>query len=180
MEPAEDGARDAPKLWRKASQKRPPRGPADAGRSISRFPTRREERNVGRRRKSQPRGGTANAGLWSSFSRAKVGALPLPLYLATAVVVIGAAYFAKLPGRHDRRLRGHHGARLLSGRGRRPHSSLRQIGGAAILCLFVPSALLGYNILGAPMNNAITAVMKTSNFLYLYIACSVTGPPCSA
>lgn len=120
-------------------------------------------------------GGAANAGLWSWFTRAKVGALPLPLYLATAIVVLGAAFFAKLPAD----MIGGFAAIMVLGfflaevGGRIP--VLRQIGGAAILCLFVPSALLGYNILGAPMNNAITAVMKTSNFLYLYIACLVTG-----
>ena len=52
---------------------------------------------------------------------------------------------------------------------------LKNIGGSAILCLFVPSALIGYKLLNPAIYNAIFAVMKTSNFLYLYIACLVTG-----
>jgi malate:Na+ symporter len=52
---------------------------------------------------------------------------------------------------------------------------LCNIGGSAILCLFVPSAMLGYGLLHPGMFQAISALMKTSNFLYLYIACLVTG-----
>ena len=57
--------------------------------------------------------------------------------------------------------------------GRIPY--LKSIGGSAILCLFVPSAMLGYQVMNPATSDAIKAVMKTSNFLYLYIACLVTG-----
>lgn len=109
---------------------------------------------------------------WASY---RVGPLPLPLYLAIAAVVIGAALVKKLPADMIGGfacimvmgfLLGDLGAKI---------PVLKHIGGSAILCLFVPSAMLGYKILHPEMLKSITAVMKTSNFLYLYIACLVTG-----
>jgi malate:Na+ symporter len=109
------------------------------------------------------------------LAAAKVGAVPLPLYAALAVVVIGAALVQKLPAD----MIGGFASIMLLGYllgdvgGRIP--ILKDIGGAAILSLFVPSALLGYKLLDPEITKSITAVMKTSNFLYLYIACLVTG-----
>ena len=109
------------------------------------------------------------------LSDAKVGAVPLPLYVAIAAVLFGAAWVQKLPADMIGGfasimvfgfLLGEVGSRI---------PVLKDIGGAAILCLFVPSAMLGYKVLDPQINNAIVAVMKTSNFLYLYIACLVTG-----
>jgi malate:Na+ symporter len=52
---------------------------------------------------------------------------------------------------------------------------LKDIGGPAILSLFVPSAMLAYGVFNPAMNAATVAVMKTSNFLYFYISCLVSG-----
>ncbi|WP_026259259.1 2-hydroxycarboxylate transporter family protein [Uliginosibacterium gangwonense] len=116
-----------------------------------------------------------SGGLLSKIGSYKVGPLPLPLYVAIAAVVIGAALVKKLPADMIGGfacimvfgfLLGELGARI---------PVLKSIGGSAILCLFVPSAMLGYQVLNPEMVKSITAVMKTSNFLYLYIACLVTG-----
>ena len=111
----------------------------------------------------------------SRVIRYKVGAVPLPLYVAMAAIVIGAALIKKLPidmigGFATIMMMGF----LLGDLGSRL-PVLKNIGGAAILCLFIPSALLGYQLLNGEMAKAITAVMKTSNFLYLYISCLVSG-----
>lgn len=101
--------------------------------------------------------------------------MPLPLYLAIAAVVFGASVIGKLPAD----MIGGFAAIMVLGfllgeiGGRIPY--LKSIGGSAILCLFVPSAMLGYQIMNPATSDAIKAVMKTSNFLYLYIACLVTG-----
>jgi len=114
-------------------------------------------------------------GVMRRFADAKVGAVPLPLYLAIAAVIVGAALVQKLPAD----MIGGFASIMLLGYllgdvgGRIP--ILKDIGGAAILSLFVPSALLGYKLLNPEIANSITAIMKTSNFLYLYIACLVTG-----
>lgn len=114
----------------------------------------------------------------SLFSRVvahKVGPVPLPLYIAIAAVVFGASVIGKLPAD----MIGGFAAIMVLGfllgeiGGRIPY--LKSIGGSAILCLFVPSAMLGYHVMNPATSDAIKAVMKTSNFLYLYIACLVTG-----
>ncbi|PKR90721.1 malate permease [Pleomorphomonas diazotrophica] len=113
--------------------------------------------------------------LLSRVATYKVGPVPLPLYLAIAGVVFGASVIGKLPAD----MIGGFAAIMVLGfllgeiGGRIPY--LKSIGGSAILCLFVPSAMLGYQIMNPATSDAIKAVMKTSNFLYLYIACLVTG-----
>ena len=118
---------------------------------------------------------TVDIGLPGKLLRTKVGPLPLPLYLAIAAVVIAAALVKKLPADMIGGFASIMVLGFLLGElgGRIP--VLKQIGGSAILCLFIPSAMLGYEILNPEMVKSITAVMKTSNFLYLYIACLVTG-----
>jgi malate:Na+ symporter len=115
------------------------------------------------------------AGFLHKIVNYKVGPMPLPLYVVVAIVVIAAAFVKKLPADMIGGfacimvmgfLLGDIGSRI---------PGLRMIGGSAILCLFVPSAMLGYKVLHPEMLKSITAVMKTSNFLYLYIACLVTG-----
>ena len=111
------------------------------------------------------------AHLWS----VKIGPLPLPVYGAIAAIVSVAAAFGRLPAD----MIGGFATIMVLGfllaelGGRLP--LLKSIGGSAILCLFVPSALLGYQLMSPSAHQAIEAVMKTSNFLYLYIACLVTG-----
>lgn len=122
---------------------------------------------------SDPR--PAPTSLVRTLADVKVGPMSLPLYLAIAAVVTGAAFAGKLP----QDMIGGFAAIMVLGfllgtiGGRIP--LLKDVGGAAILCLFVPSALLGYGLMPPALLGAITAVMKTANFLYLYIACLVTG-----
>lgn len=52
---------------------------------------------------------------------------------------------------------------------------LKNIGGPAILSLMIPSFLVFWNVLNPPVVDAVHTLMKTSNFLYLYIACLVAG-----
>ena len=52
---------------------------------------------------------------------------------------------------------------------------LKHIGGPAILAIFVPSYMLYAKLLNPTSVKAITALMKTSNFLYLYISVLVAG-----
>jgi malate:Na+ symporter len=52
---------------------------------------------------------------------------------------------------------------------------LKDIGGPAILSIFVPSVMVFYNLINPGSMKAITAFMKGSNFLYFYISCLITG-----
>jgi malate:Na+ symporter len=115
------------------------------------------------------------AGAIRSLAQARIGSLPLPLYVAIAATVFGAAFAGKLPADMIGGFAAIMVIGLLLGEVGSRIPVLRHIGGSAILCLFVPSAMLGYGLLAPAMFQAISALMKTSNFLYLYIACLVTG-----
>ena len=117
-----------------------------------------------------------------------VGPVPILIYIPIAIVILAAAATRKLP--ID--MIGGFACIMVMGflfgdvGGKIP--VLKNIGGPAILSLFIPSAMLGcgvfngvdlggYTIIPAmkQIPDAITAIMKTSNFLYLYIACLVAG-----
>ena len=117
----------------------------------------------------------ARAGLWRTLSGYRIGPLPLPVYATIAVITLLAAFNKKLPDDMIGGLAvlmllgfllGEIGARL---------PVFKHIGGAAILCLFVPSALVGYKVIDPEMLKALTTTMKTANLQYLYIACLVAG-----
>jgi len=104
-----------------------------------------------------------------------IGPLPLPIYLILGAVIFGAAYTAKLPidmigGFAVIMIMG-----WLFGDIGMKTPILRDIGGPAIVSMFIPSIMVFYNLLNPEALKAITAVMKTSNFLYLYISCLVCG-----
>jgi len=112
---------------------------------------------------------------WQTLMNYKIGPLPVPVYLAIAAVTILAIMSGKLP--ND--MIGGFAVLMLAGfllgeiGSRIP--VLKHIGGAAILCLFVPSALVGYGLLDPGVKSAITTTMKTANLQYLYIAGLVAG-----
>ena len=97
----------------------------------------------------------APIGLWNKVMAIRVGPLPLPIYTALAGVVIAAALTHRLP--ND--IIGGLAVMMLAGfllgdlGGKIP--VLKHIGGAAILCLFVPSALLGYKLFDQDMQKAL-------------------------
>ncbi|WP_394475007.1 2-hydroxycarboxylate transporter family protein [Ralstonia mannitolilytica] len=124
---------------------------------------------------SLPADHAAPTGFWRTLARYRVGPLPLPLYVVIAAVTVLAAASKKLPNDMIGGfavlmllgfLLGEIGARL---------PVFRHVGGAAILCLFVPSALVGYKAIDPEMVKALTTTMKTANLQYLYIACLVAG-----
>jgi malate:Na+ symporter len=121
------------------------------------------------------RTGATPLGLRARFSMLTIGGMPLAMFAALALVTILAAVTGKLP--ND--MIGGFAVLMLSGLllgeiGRRI-PVFRHIGGPAILCLFVPSALLGYKLMDDAALKAITTTMKTANLQYLYIACLVAG-----
>jgi malate:Na+ symporter len=117
----------------------------------------------------------AGSGKWHALKNCKIGPLPLPVYLVIAIVTVLAAINKKLP--ND--MIGGFAVLMLTGfllgeiGSRLP--VLKHVGGAAILCLFVPSALVGFKLLDPEMQKAVTTTMKTANLQYLYIAGLVAG-----
>jgi malate:Na+ symporter len=109
------------------------------------------------------------------LSETKIGPLPLPIYVAAALVTLLAAYTGKLPNDVIGGLSVMMLAGFLLGKLGHTIPVLKQIGGTAILCLFVPSALVGYGLLPGDVLKALTTTFKTANFQYFFIACLVVG-----
>lgn len=134
----------------------------------------------------QPQGGSGGAsqnvdaqteskGWFHKILHLKVGVIPLPIYVVFAVIIFSAAALGRLPndmigGLAVIMIMGI----LLSDLGFKL-PILKNIGGPAILSLMVPSFLVFWNILNPPIIDSVHTLMKTSNFLYLYIACLVAG-----
>ena len=115
----------------------------------------------------------------SSFSlkvfSLKIGVVPLPLYIVLACIIFTASFYGKLPadmigGFAIIMIMG-----IFLGEAGKNLPILKHIGGPAILALFVPSYMLYAKLLNPSSVKAITALMKTSNFLYLYISILVAG-----
>jgi len=104
-----------------------------------------------------------------------IGPLPLPLYIIFFAIIYIASVTGKLPadmigGFAVIMIMGW----LLGDIGLKV-PVLKDIGGPAILSMFIPSVMIFYNLINQDTLKSITAVMKTSNFLYLYISCLVCG-----
>ena len=111
----------------------------------------------------------------SKVTSLKIGVVPLPLYIVLACIIFSASFYGKLPadmigGFAIIMIMG-----IFLGEAGKKIPILKNIGGPAILALFVPSYMLYTNILNPSSVKAITALMKTSNFLYLYISILVAG-----
>ncbi|MEB8067365.1 2-hydroxycarboxylate transporter family protein [Mammaliicoccus fleurettii] len=107
--------------------------------------------------------------------KAKVGVLPLPLYVILAAIILTASIYNTLPadmigGFAVIMILGI----LLGDLGQRI-PILKEIGGPAILALLVPSILVFLDVINTSSMGAVTTLMKTSNFLYFYISCLVVG-----
>ncbi|MDT4736741.1 malate permease (plasmid) [Bradyrhizobium sp. CCBAU 53351] len=105
----------------------------------------------------------------------KIGPLPISIYVGAAIVCAAAVYSGKLPndvigGLLVLMLLG-----FLLGKLGQTIPVLKQIGGTAILCLFVPAALVSYGLMPDAALKAITTTFRTANFQYFFIACLVAG-----
>lgn len=118
---------------------------------------------------------STNSSIFSTICNYKIGTIPLPLYVVLSIVVIGASFYGKLP--ND--MIGGFAIIMVMGMFLGDMGTkipiLKTIGGPAILAIFVPSYMLYAKLLNPSCINAITGIMKTSNFLYLYISVLVAG-----
>jgi malate:Na+ symporter len=109
------------------------------------------------------------------FGNVKVGVVPLPLYLVIAAVIYAASVYNKLPADMIGGFAVIIVMGILLGDLGMKIPILKDIGGPAILSLLVPSILVFYNAINPAGMAAVTMLMKTSNFLYLYISTLVVG-----
>ncbi|ODP34250.1 2-hydroxycarboxylate transporter family protein [Pandoraea sp. ISTKB] len=112
------------------------------------------------------------ASRWTKFT---VGGAPLPMFAAIVVITGLAAVTGRLPADMIGGFAVLMIAGMLLGEIGGAIPVFKHIGGPAILCLFVPAALLGNGLMDDAILKAITVTMKTANLQYLYIACLVAG-----
>ena len=112
---------------------------------------------------------------WWKIMDYKVGIVPLPVFVLLLALITGVTLTGKVPSVILM-------ATVLLAMGgftcaeigkRLP--VLRNVGAAAILATFIPSALAYYKILPASIITSVTEFTKVSNFLYLFIASIIVG-----
>lgn len=109
---------------------------------------------------------------WYSF---KIGPLPMPVYLVLALIVLAASIYGKLPADMIGGIAIMMVMGILLGDIGLRVPILKDIGGPAILSIFIPSCMVFYGLINPTAVKAITAFTKGSNFLYFYISCLVVG-----
>lgn len=114
-------------------------------------------------------------GGWWRIVDTRIGIIPLPIYVVLLALIAGFVLTGRVPS--DLLMSivvlamggftcAEIGKRL---------PGLRNVGAAAILATFVPSALAYYHLLPAPILTSVTEFTKASNFLYLFIAAIIVG-----
>jgi malate:Na+ symporter len=112
---------------------------------------------------------------WWQIMDFKIGIVPLPVFILLLALIAGFTLTGRMPSDLPMAIV------LLAMGGftcaeigkRLP--VLRNIGAAAILATFIPSALAYYHLLPAPILASVTEFTKVSNFLYLFIAAIIVG-----
>ena len=106
---------------------------------------------------------------------ARVGIIPLPVYLLLLALVVAFAIRGKISGEVTVMI-----AVLVVGGftcaeiGRRI-PWLRAVGGSSLVTIFLPSFLVAHQLLPAPLVQSVTTFTKSTNFIYLFITAVVVG-----
>lgn len=112
---------------------------------------------------------------FQKLSNITVGPIPLPLYVVLAAVIYAASVYNQLPPDMIGGFAVIIVMGMLLGDLGMKIPILKDIGGPAILALLVPSTLVFFDLINPSATEAVTTLMKTSNFLYLYISVLVAG-----
>jgi malate:Na+ symporter len=112
---------------------------------------------------------------WWRVMEIHIGIIPLPVYLIVLGVIAYFVIWGKLPTEINVAVAvlavgGFTCAEL----GKRL-PGVRQVGGAAILATFIPSALVYYHLLPSAVVQLVTDFTKSTNFLYLFISAIIVG-----
>lgn len=113
--------------------------------------------------------------VWGRFGNFKVGIIPLKIYFPLCIIT----YLIMTAGKLPKDMLGAIPVMMLMGFtfaeiGKRI-PILKDIGGAAMLAIFLPSYLVAHKLMPTPALDTITTFMKTTNFLYINIAMIVVG-----
>jgi CCS family citrate carrier protein len=112
---------------------------------------------------------------WWKLMEIRIGIIPLPVYVLLVGLIAAFLVTGKVPGEISMSIAilavcgftcAEIGKRL---------PLLKNIGAAAIMATFIPSALVFYHVLPQPLVKHVTDFTKQSNFLYLFIASIIVG-----
>jgi malate:Na+ symporter len=112
---------------------------------------------------------------WWRIMEIRIGVIPLPVHLVLFAAVVYFLAVGKVPTEINVMIAvlavfGFSCAEL----GKRL-PVLKDIGGGAIFATFLPSCLVFYHVIPASLVTVVTDFTKSTNFLYLFIACIVVG-----
>lgn len=112
---------------------------------------------------------------WWRVTAFRIGIIPIPVYLLLVVIIAGLVYFGEIKSDGPTMivvlvLGGFTCAEI----GKRL-PLLRNIGAGAIFATFIPSALAYYHLIPPQVEKSIIDFTKSTNFLYLFIACIIVG-----
>jgi malate:Na+ symporter len=112
---------------------------------------------------------------WWKLMEFRIGIIPLPVYVILLALIAGFAVTGKVPGEISMAIAvlAFFGFTCAEIGKRLP--VLRNIGAAAILATFIPSALAYYHLLPKPILSLTVDFTKSTNFLYLFIASIIVG-----
>jgi malate:Na+ symporter len=112
---------------------------------------------------------------WWRFVDARIGVIPMPVYLLLLVLIIGFVATNSLPadGSMFIVLIAVGGFTCAEIGKRLP--VIRNIGAAAIFATFIPSALAYYQLLPPAITKTVIDFTKFTNFLYIFIASIIVG-----
>ncbi|MGU3463612.1 2-hydroxycarboxylate transporter family protein [Methylobacterium sp. C33D] len=113
--------------------------------------------------------------VWTRAMEARVGIIPLPVYVLLLTLIAAFAIRGKISGEVTVMI-----AVLIAGGftcaeiGRRI-PVLRAVGGSSLVTIFLPSYLVAHQLLPAPLVQSVTTFTKSTNFIYLFITAVVVG-----
>ena len=105
----------------------------------------------------------------------EIGVIPLPIFAGIALIVYLSAHLGFLPENMIGGLAVIMTMGIFLGQVGQRIPVLKEIGGAAILCLMLPSVAVFYGFFGPATVDATKILMKDANFLYFVIASLVVG-----
>jgi malate:Na+ symporter len=112
---------------------------------------------------------------WWKLMELRIGVVPLPIYLLLVALLAALVYLNALPNEVNVMIAVLAiGGFTCSEIGKRL-PLIKHVGAAAIFATFIPSALAYYKLLPDLVVKNVTDFTKSTNFLYLFIACIIVG-----
>ena len=112
---------------------------------------------------------------WWRLMELRIGIIPLPIFILLAALVGGFVLTGALPNEINVWIAVLALFGFICAEVGKRIPILRNIGGAAICATFVPSYLAYHHLLPNVIIKGVTDFTKSTNFLYLFIACIIVG-----